>query len=48
MSETMPFPPAPVETAASAKRAPTVYFIDDSATMREVIKRSSNKLRLTL
>ena len=38
MSETMPFPPAPVETAASAKRTPTVYFIDDSATMREVIK----------
>ena len=39
MNETMPFPPAPAETAASEKRTtPTVYFIDDSATMREVIK----------
>ena len=38
MNETMPFPPAPAETAASEKRPPTVYFIDDSATMREVIK----------
>lgn len=35
MSETMPLPPV-AET--SAKQAPTVYFIDDSATMREVIK----------
>jgi CheY-like chemotaxis protein len=26
------------ETAAETKRTPTVYFIDDSATMREVIK----------
>src|ERR1700757_4981023 len=38
MSETMPFPPAPAETVAPEKRTPTIYFIDDSATMREVIK----------
>jgi CheY-like chemotaxis protein len=35
MSETFIMPP-PGETPV--KRAPTVYFIDDSATMREVIK----------
>ncbi len=35
MSETMTIPP-PGE--ASEKKTPTVYFIDDSATMREVIK----------
>ena len=35
MSEALIMPPAD-ETAV--KRAPTVYFIDDSATMREVIK----------
>src|SRR6516164_9118444 len=35
MSETMPMPPL-AETPA--KQTPTVYFIDDSATMREVIK----------
>jgi CheY-like chemotaxis protein len=35
MSEAMTIPP-PGE--APAKRTPTVYFIDDSATMREVIK----------
>jgi CheY-like chemotaxis protein len=35
MSETMPMPPV-AETPV--KHAPTVYFIDDSATMREVIK----------
>jgi CheY-like chemotaxis protein len=34
MSEAMTIPPL----EASAKRTPTVYFIDDSATMREVIK----------
>ena len=34
MSDTMPMPPL----AETAKQAPTVYFIDDSATMREVIK----------
>src|ERR1700740_1583675 len=35
MSEAMMLPP--LEEAAE-KRVPTVYFIDDSATMREVIK----------
>lgn len=35
MSETMPLPPL---GEAPEKRTPTVYFIDDSATMREVIK----------
>jgi len=35
MSDTMPMPPL-AETPV--KQAPTVYFIDDSATMREVIK----------
>jgi CheY-like chemotaxis protein len=36
MSETMLIPPATSEP--NQKRTPTVYFIDDSATMREVIK----------
>src|SRR5260370_2614038 len=35
MSEAMTIPPL---GDATAKRTPTVYFIDDSATMREVIK----------
>jgi twitching motility two-component system response regulator PilH len=35
MSEAMIIPPL---DEAPAKRTPTVYFIDDSATMREVIK----------
>jgi twitching motility two-component system response regulator PilH len=35
MSEAMTVPPL---NEAEAKRTPTVYFIDDSATMREVIK----------
>jgi CheY-like chemotaxis protein len=35
MSEAMRIPPV---GEAPAKRTPTVYFIDDSATMREVIK----------
>ncbi len=35
MSEAMTIPPV---ADAPAKRTPTVYFIDDSATMREVIK----------
>jgi twitching motility two-component system response regulator PilH len=35
MSEAMTIPPL---ADAPAKRSPTVYFIDDSATMREVIK----------
>src|SRR5437879_7377191 len=37
MSEAMILPPF---TDGQTKRAPTVYFIDDSATMREVIKIS--------
>src|ERR1700674_1229027 len=36
MSEIMTIPPPGGETLA--KKTPTVYFIDDSATMREVIK----------
>ena len=40
MSETMSAPPL---TDAPAKRTPTVYFIDDSATMREVIKIAFRK-----
>src|SRR5260221_8461225 len=48
MSETMPLPPAPVETAAPAKRAHTVYFIDDSATMREVIKIAFRRENVTV
>src|SRR5271170_1728367 len=35
MSETIAMPPL---GSAEPKHAPTVYFIDDSATMREVIK----------
>ena len=35
MSETVAMPPV---STTDAKAAPTVYFIDDSATMREVIK----------
>src|ERR1700724_3259249 len=35
MSEALIIPPA---GEVAVKRAPTVYFIDDSATMREVIK----------
>ena len=35
MSEAMTMPPL---ADAHAKRTPTVYFIDDSATMREVVK----------
>src|SRR5437773_10570905 len=48
MSETMPFPPAPAETAAPEKRTPTVYFIDDSATMREVIKIAFRRENITV
>src|ERR1700688_2576905 len=35
MSETITMPPI---AASESKTTPTVYFIDDSATMREVIK----------
>jgi CheY-like chemotaxis protein len=48
MSETMQFPPAAAETAAPAKRTPTVYFIDDSATMREVIKIAFRRENITV
>jgi DNA-binding response OmpR family regulator len=48
MSETMPFPPVPAETAAAEKRIPTVYFIDDSATMREVIKIAFRRENITV
>jgi CheY-like chemotaxis protein len=37
MSEAMPLPPL-AGAGAPEKRTPTVYFIDDSATMREVVK----------
>src|SRR5215510_13840742 len=47
MSETISFPPI-VETNASAKRTPTVYFIDDSATMREVIKIAFRRENITV
>src|SRR5258707_690306 len=48
MSETMQFPPATAETAAPAKRTHTVYFIDDSATMREVIKIAFRRENITV
>jgi DNA-binding response OmpR family regulator len=48
MSETMPFPPAPAETVAPVKRTPTIYFIDDSATMREVIKIAFRRENITV
>ncbi len=38
MSETMTVPPALSPGGEAEKKTPTVYFIDDSATMREVIK----------
>src|SRR5215470_15439115 len=47
MSETISFPPV-AETHASAKRTPTVYFIDDSATMREVIKIAFRRENITV
>src|SRR5882672_10883407 len=48
MSETMQFPPSTTETAAPAKRTHTVYFIDDSATMREVIKIAFRRENITV
>src|SRR5260221_3029246 len=48
MSETMPFPPVPAESAAPEKRTDTVYFIDDSATMREVIKIALRRENITV
>jgi CheY-like chemotaxis protein len=47
MNETVPFPPV-AENGASARRTPTVYFIDDSATMREVIKIAFRKENITV
>ena len=47
MSETISFPPI-VETNGAAKRTPVVYFIDDSATMREVIKIAFRKENITV
>jgi CheY-like chemotaxis protein len=47
MSETISFPPI-AESSASSKRAPTVYFIDDSATMREVIKIAFRRENITV
>src|SRR5258708_10981238 len=48
MSETMPFPPVPAESAAPGKRMPTVYFIDGSGTMREVIKIAFRRENITV
>lgn len=45
MSEAMTIPPL---ADASAKRTPTVYFIDDSATMREVIKIAFRRESITI
>src|SRR5215467_16207343 len=47
MSETVSFPPI-AGTTASTKRVPTVYFIDDSATMREVIKIAFRRENITV
>jgi CheY-like chemotaxis protein len=47
MSETISFPHV-AEAGAMGKRAPTVYFIDDSATMREVIKIAFRKENITV
>jgi len=47
MSETISFPPIS-ETGASPRRTPTVYFIDDSATMREVIKIAFRKENISV
>src|SRR6266576_1221754 len=45
MSEAMTIPPL---GEAPAKRTPTVYFIDDSATMREVIKIAFRRERINV
>jgi CheY-like chemotaxis protein len=45
MSEAMTVPPL---ADASTKRTPTVYFIDDSATMREVIKIAFRKENISI
>jgi CheY-like chemotaxis protein len=48
MSEIMPFAHPPVESAAPDRRIPTIYFIDDSATMREVIKIAFRRENITV
>src|SRR6476661_5101729 len=45
MSEAMTIPPM---ADAPARRTPTVYFIDDSATMREVIKIAFRRENITV
>jgi len=45
MSEGMPIP---LLTETVAKKVPTVYFIDDSATMREVIKIAFRRENITV
>jgi twitching motility two-component system response regulator PilH len=45
MSEGMPIP---LLTETVAKKVPTVYFIDDSATMREVIKIAFRRESITV
>src|SRR5262244_3213385 len=45
MSEAISFPSA---ANAPARRTPTVYFIDDSATMREVIKIAFRRENITV
>src|SRR5262249_19367833 len=47
MSEAISFPSL-AEGNPSAKRTPTVYFIDDSATMREVIKIAFRRENITV
>ncbi len=45
MSETLVLPPA---GGTAERRVPTVYFIDDSATMREVIKIAFRRENITV
>src|SRR5215470_15019578 len=47
MSEAISFPSA-AEANAPPRRTPTVYFIDDSATMREVIKIAFRRENVTV
>ena len=47
MSETISFPPI-AEAGNNTRRTPTVYFIDDSATMREVIKIAFRKENISV
>lgn len=43
-----PTPAPPPAAAAAPKQSPTIYFIDDSATMREVMKIAFRKEKLSL